>query len=140
MYYLKRAPDSHEASLITKHPTSNFQPPTYKFIYYFYKMNISSLYELYLRNPSVQTDTRKLQPGDLFFALKGDNFNGNKFAKQAIEAGAACAVIDEAAYAIDGKTFLVDDVLTSLQELAKHHRQHGAARLLGTKTAVAPEI
>ncbi len=86
-------------------------------------MNISSLYELYLRNPSVQTDTRKLQPGDLFFALKGDNFNGNKFAKQAIEAGAACAVIDEAAYAIDGKTFLVDDVLTALQELAKHHRQ-----------------
>lgn len=86
-------------------------------------MNISSLYELYLRHPSVQTDTRKLQQGDLFFALKGDNFNGNKFAQQAIDAGAALAVIDEAAYAIEGKTFLVDDVLTALQELAKYHRQ-----------------
>ncbi len=86
-------------------------------------MNIPSLYELYLRNPSVQTDTRKLQPGDLFFALKGDNFNGNKFAQQAIDAGAALAVIDEAAYAIEGKTLLVDDVLTALQELARHHRQ-----------------
>lgn len=86
-------------------------------------MNIPSLYELYLRNPSVQTDTRKLQPGDLFFALKGDNFNGNKFAQQAINAGAALAVIDEAAYAIEGKTLLVDDVLTALQELARHHRQ-----------------
>jgi len=71
----------------------------------------------------VQTDTRKLQPGDLFFALKGDNFNGNKFAQQAIDAGAALAVIDEAAYAIEGKTLLVDDVLTALQELARHHRQ-----------------
>jgi len=86
-------------------------------------MNIPSLYELYLRNPSVQTDTRKLQAGDIFFALKGDNFNGNKFAQQAIEAGAAAAVIDEAAYAIEGKTFLVDDVLTALQELAKYHRE-----------------
>lgn len=86
-------------------------------------MNIPSLYELFLRNPSVQTDTRKLQSGDLFFALKGENFNGNKFAQQAIDAGAACAVIDEAAYVIEGKTFLVDDVLTTLQELAKHHRQ-----------------
>lgn len=86
-------------------------------------MNITSLYELYLRHPSVQTDTRKLQPGDLFFALKGDNFNGNKFAQQAIDAGAVCAIIDEAAYAIEGKTILVDDVLTALHELAKYHRQ-----------------
>jgi UDP-N-acetylmuramoyl-tripeptide--D-alanyl-D-alanine ligase len=85
-------------------------------------MNLSSS-TLYLRNPSVQTDTRKLQAGDIFFALKGDNFNGNKFAQQAIEAGAAAAVIDEAAYAIEGKTFLVDDVLTALQELAKYHRE-----------------
>jgi len=86
-------------------------------------MHIQSLYELYLRNPSVQTDTRKLQAGDIFFALKGDNFNGNKFAHQAIEAGAAIAVIDEAAFAIEGKTMLVEDVLTTLQALARHHRQ-----------------
>jgi UDP-N-acetylmuramoyl-tripeptide--D-alanyl-D-alanine ligase len=86
-------------------------------------MNILPLYELYLRNPSVQTDTRKLQPGDLFFALKGDNFNGNKFAQQAIDAGAACAVIDDNRYMIEGKTYLVEDTLKALQELARHHRQ-----------------
>lgn len=86
-------------------------------------MNLQSLYDLYLQHPSVQTDTRKLKPGDIFFALKGENFNGNKFSAQAIEAGAILAVIDEAEYAIEGKTFLVDDVLTTLQELARHHRQ-----------------
>jgi UDP-N-acetylmuramoyl-tripeptide--D-alanyl-D-alanine ligase len=86
-------------------------------------MQIESLYKIYQQFPSVQTDTRKLKSGDIFFALKGDNFNGNEFAKQAIESGAAYAVIDEAAYEIPGKTFLVDDVLSALQQLAKHHRQ-----------------
>lgn len=86
-------------------------------------MSIEKLYEHYLSYPSVQTDTRKLKAGDIFFALKGDNFNGNLFAAKAIEAGAAYAVIDEEAYAIPGKTFLVDDVLTALQELARHHRE-----------------
>lgn len=86
-------------------------------------MLIDDLYTIYKKYPSVQTDTRKLQPGDIFFALKGDNFNGNEFAKQAIESGAAYAVIDEAEFEIPGKTFLVDDVLTALQQLARHHRQ-----------------
>lgn len=86
-------------------------------------MQIEKLYELYRQYPSVQTDTRKLKPGDLFFALKGANFNGNTFARQAIDAGAACVVIDEPEYAITGKTFLADDVLTALQELALHHRK-----------------
>lgn len=86
-------------------------------------MNIDELYNLFRQYPSVQTDTRKLKAGDIFFALKGDNFNGNTFAKKAIEAGAAYAVIDEAAYEISGKTIWVDDVLTALQQLAKHHRQ-----------------
>src|SRR5690242_15865338 len=86
-------------------------------------MTIEELYALYRRNPSVQTDTRKLKPGDMFFALKGDNFNGNEFASKAIESGAACAVIDEAKYEIPGKTILVENVLTSLQQLAKHHRE-----------------
>jgi UDP-N-acetylmuramoyl-tripeptide--D-alanyl-D-alanine ligase len=84
--------------------------------------SIERLYELYRRYPSVQTDTRKLQPGDLFFALKGPNFNGNAFVEKALEMGAATCVIDEEAYAISGKTFLVKDVLTALQELALHHR------------------
>jgi UDP-N-acetylmuramoyl-tripeptide--D-alanyl-D-alanine ligase len=86
-------------------------------------MSIEKLYAIYKEHPSVQTDTRKLKAGDLFFALKGDNFNGNAFAQQAIDAGAAYAVIDEAQYEIPGKTFLVADVLTALQELAKHHRE-----------------
>ena len=86
-------------------------------------MQIEQLYSIYQQYPSVQTDTRKLKTGDIFFALKGGNFNGNQFAKQAIETGAAYAVIDEKEFEISGKTILVDDVLTSLQQLAKHHRQ-----------------
>ncbi|MBN8672718.1 MAG: UDP-N-acetylmuramoyl-tripeptide--D-alanyl-D-alanine ligase [Chitinophagales bacterium] len=86
-------------------------------------MQIEQLYKIYLQYPSVQTDTRKLKAGDIFFALKGDNFNGNAFAEQAIQAGAVCAVIDEAANEIPGKTFLVPDVLDALQQLAKHHRE-----------------
>jgi UDP-N-acetylmuramoyl-tripeptide--D-alanyl-D-alanine ligase len=86
-------------------------------------MLIDELYRLYLRHPDVQTDTRKLKPGDIFFALKGPNFNGNAFAKQAIEQGATLAVIDEKEFEIPGKTFLVPDALTALQLLAKHHRE-----------------
>ncbi len=86
-------------------------------------MPIEELYSIYQQNPSVQTDTRKLKPGDLFFALKGQNFNGNEFAKKALEDGASFAVIDESKFEVPGKTFLVDDVLVVLQDLAKFHRQ-----------------
>ena len=86
-------------------------------------MFTGDLYEIYKQYPSIQTDTRKLKAGDIFFALKGGNFNGNAFAKQALDAGAAYAVIDEKEFEIPGKTFLVDDVLTALQQLAKHHRE-----------------
>jgi UDP-N-acetylmuramoyl-tripeptide--D-alanyl-D-alanine ligase len=86
-------------------------------------MSIKQLYDIYKQYPSVQTDTRKLKAGDIFFALKGDNFNGNSFAQKAIDAGAAYAVIDEAGFEIPGKTILVDNVLTSLQQLAKNHRE-----------------
>jgi UDP-N-acetylmuramoyl-tripeptide--D-alanyl-D-alanine ligase len=86
-------------------------------------MQMEQLYKIYQQYPSVQTDTRKLKPGDIFFALKGGNFNGNKFARQAIDSGAAYAVIDEKEFAIEGKTMLVDDVLITLQQLAKQHRQ-----------------
>lgn len=86
-------------------------------------MSIEQLYRIYKEYPSVQTDTRKLKEGDIFFALKGENFNGNEFVHKAIEAGAAYAVIDEEQYAVFGKTVLVDDVLTALQQLAKHHRE-----------------
>ena len=86
-------------------------------------MKTEDLYKIYLQYPSVQTDTRKLKEGNLFFALKGPNFNANEFAQKAIDAGATFAVIDDAQYRIEGKTILVDDVLTSLQQLAKYHRQ-----------------
>ena len=86
-------------------------------------MSIEQLYNIYKQYPSVQTDTRKLKEGDIFFALKGENFNGNSFVEKALEAGAAYTVIDEEPYAVFGKTVLVDDVLTALQQLAKHHRE-----------------
>jgi len=85
-------------------------------------INTEDLYEIYLQYPSVQTDTRRLKPGDLFFALKGPNFNANEFAEKALNAGAAYAIIDDKRYSNSDKTILVDDVLTTLQELAKHHR------------------
>lgn len=86
-------------------------------------MNMAELYSIYQQYPSVQTDTRKLQKDDLYFALKGPNFNGNAFAQKALDSGAAYAIIDEAQYAVEGKTLLVDDVLTTLQQLALHHRR-----------------
>ncbi|MBZ4190119.1 UDP-N-acetylmuramoyl-tripeptide--D-alanyl-D-alanine ligase [Niabella beijingensis] len=85
-------------------------------------MNTAALYQVYLSHPHVQTDTRRIQEGELFFALKGPNFNGNRFAQQAVDAGAAKVIIDEAAYEIPGKTILVPDVLHALQQLAAHHR------------------
>ena len=59
------------------------------------RISIDNLYQIYLKHPSVCTDTRKIQKGDLFFALKGEHFNGNQFAVQALENGAAYAIVDE---------------------------------------------
>lgn len=86
-------------------------------------MQIEQLYHIYQQHPSVQTDTRKLQPGDIFFALKGPNFNGNQFAHQALQAGAAYAVVDEAPAQPHERIIVVEDALATLQQLAKHHRQ-----------------
>ena len=86
-------------------------------------MQIPELYKIYLQFPNVETDTRKIKQNDLFFALKGPNFNGNKFATQALAGGAAYAVVDELTDASNNKIILVDDVLKTLQELALHHRQ-----------------
>jgi UDP-N-acetylmuramoyl-tripeptide--D-alanyl-D-alanine ligase len=84
---------------------------------------IEHLYHIYLQHPSVQTDTRLLQPGDIFFALKGPNFNGNTFAARALELGAAYAVIDEVPAGNDPRLLLVPNTLWALQELALHHRR-----------------
>ncbi|QNN41700.1 UDP-N-acetylmuramoyl-tripeptide--D-alanyl-D-alanine ligase [Pedobacter roseus] len=81
------------------------------------------LYDYYLENPVISTDTRNISPGCIFFALKGDLFNANEFAAQAIEKGAAYAVIDEEKYAQHDKCLLVKDVLSTLQDLARHHRK-----------------
>jgi UDP-N-acetylmuramoyl-tripeptide--D-alanyl-D-alanine ligase len=90
-------------------------------------MTIEFLYDLFQRHPSVQTDTRQLKQGDLFFALKGGNFNGNHFALRALELGAAYAIIDEPVVPPAGtpsdRLILVDDVLATLQQLALHHRR-----------------
>ena len=88
--------------------------------------SIEDLYSIYCTHPSVVTDTRKLKSGDLYFALKGPNFNGNVFAIAALEAGAAYAIVDEAISDSDTyqeRIILVQDVLTTLQQLAKYHRQ-----------------
>lgn len=86
-------------------------------------MSIAELYQVYRSHPRIQTDTRKLQAGDFFFALKGENFDGNAFAKQALSAGAAAAVIDDPSAYVDSRTIVVDDVLETLQQLAYYHRQ-----------------
>ncbi len=86
-------------------------------------MEINDLYKLYLQYPSIKIDTRKIVKGDLFFALKGPNFNGNHFAKQAIELGAAYAIIDEDVDDKDEKLVKTDNVLLVLQQLARHHRE-----------------
>lgn len=80
------------------------------------------LYSLFLQHPAVSTDTRTITPGCIFFALKGGNFNGNRFAKDALGKGAALAVIDEAEFASGEQTLLVPDVLKALQDLARYHR------------------
>ena len=80
------------------------------------------MYEWYSRFPSVTTDTRSLKPGDLFFALKGPNYNGNGYAQQALEKGAAACILDEKQSFNDDRLLYVTDVLTTLQELALYHR------------------
>lgn len=85
-------------------------------------MDIHKLYQKYRESGKVSTDTRQIIPGSVFFALKGDKFNANEFAAEALAKGASLAVVDEAKYAIDDRFFLVEDALTALQKLARHHR------------------
>lgn len=93
-------------------------------------MNIEQLYKLFLQFPTISTDTRKITKDCLFFALKGDNFNGNSYAKQALEKGAAFAIVDEKEYANENHIILVDDTLKSLQELASFHRKQSKAKVI----------
>ena len=83
---------------------------------------MSALYELYLKHPVISTDTRRIAPGSLFFALRGASFDGNRFAAEALEKGAAVAVVDDPSVALDDRYFVVEDSLQALQALAHEHR------------------
>lgn len=93
--------------------------------------DLSRIYDIFLQYPNVQTDTRKLKSGDLYFALKGDNFDGNQFAQQAIAAGAAYAIVDDVQVVAGEQYLYVADVLETLQALAQLHRKQSKAIILG---------
>ncbi len=94
-------------------------------------MNIQELYKLYKQSYTVSTDTRKVTKGCLFFALKGDNFNGNKFSEEALKKGASYAIVDEQQYQTKPSIILVDDVLKNLQLLARYHRKQLNLPIIG---------
>ena len=85
-------------------------------------MKIEDIYQLYSKHYLVDTDTRNIRKDTVFFALKGDNFNGNKFAEEALKQGALYAIIDEKEYQTQPNIILVEDVLKTLQQLANYHR------------------
>lgn len=94
-------------------------------------MDIQALYKLYQENPVISTDTRTIPEGSIFFALRGEKFNANTFAAQALAAGARYVVVDEANYAVGDRCILVDDVLSTLQQLANFHRQQLTIPVIG---------
>lgn len=89
------------------------------------------IYQHYLSYPTISTDTRNITPGCLFFALKGENFDANVFARNALNLGAAFVIIDNPEFQLDDRCILVDDVLTTLQELAKYHRSQLRIPVIG---------
>lgn len=89
-----------------------------------------TLYELYLKHPTISTDSRTIEKDSLFFALKGESFDANEFAQQAIDNGAAYAIIDNPSMKTSDRFILVDNTLTALQELAKLHRQQLKTKII----------
>ncbi len=87
-------------------------------------MDIAAIHSLFLECTTVSIDTRKIQPNSFFVAIKGENFDANTFAKEALEKGASYVVIDNSDYFIDQRTILVSDSLKALQELAQFHRNY----------------
>lgn len=96
-------------------------------------MDIKELYELYLQHPQVTTDSRDCPAGSIFIALKGETFDGNKFAKAALDKGCAYAIVDEKEYADehDSRIILVDDCLTTFKQLAREHRRQFDIPVIG---------
>ena len=94
-------------------------------------MSIKEIYQLYKQFPVVTTDSRNCPENSIFVALKGENFNGNKFALSAIKSGCAYAIVDEAEYATDERIMLVEDCLQTLQQLATYHRRQLNVTVIG---------
>jgi len=97
----------------------------------FVYMEIQELYHLFLEKENVSTDTRNIIKDSIFFALKGENFDANQFAQQALDNGAFYAVVDDKNVVKSDKFILVDDVLTTLQNLANHHRKQFKIPVIG---------
>lgn len=102
-----------------------------KGFFIFTHMEIAELYKIFLNHPVISTDTRKVSNGCLFFALKGENFDANTFAEQAIIEGAAYAIIDNVNFKKTEKYILVDDVLETLQRLSNYHRKQFTIPFIG---------
>ena len=94
-------------------------------------MSIKELYKIFQKHPKISIDSRLIEKDCLFFALKGEKFNGNEFAHGALENGAAYSVIDEKLYQSDKHCIIVDDVLSTLQELSRYHREQLGIPILG---------
>jgi UDP-N-acetylmuramoyl-tripeptide--D-alanyl-D-alanine ligase len=93
-------------------------------------MSIPELHQHFLKYSFVCTDTRKIKKGAIFFAIKGDNFNGNTFAQTAIEQGCSLAIVDEKEFATQPQIVLVNNVLECLQELANFHRKYWGKKII----------
>ncbi|HUH74412.1 MAG TPA: UDP-N-acetylmuramoyl-tripeptide--D-alanyl-D-alanine ligase [Chitinophagales bacterium] len=94
-------------------------------------MEIQELYQLFLESNGVTTDSRNIGNNQIFFALKGERFDGNEFALDAIEIGAKVSVVDDIDYHVEGKTILVEDTLYTLQALANYHRKQFSIPIIG---------
>ena len=92
---------------------------------------IEKLYKAYIASRRVTTDSRAITPGCIFFAFKGATFDGNAFAPQALEQGAALCVISDPQYKVDERCIVVPDVLATLQELAQEQRRHMTIPVIG---------
>ncbi|MFT3687425.1 MAG: UDP-N-acetylmuramoyl-tripeptide--D-alanyl-D-alanine ligase [Phycisphaerales bacterium] len=86
-------------------------------------MTIQNIHDLFIKSNKISIDTRKIEPNSMFVAIKGERFDANAFAKEALEKGAGYVIIDNADYFIDARTIVVEDSLKTLQELAQYHRQ-----------------
>jgi UDP-N-acetylmuramoyl-tripeptide--D-alanyl-D-alanine ligase len=94
-------------------------------------IDIASLYSLFIQNPDITTDSRNIRPGSVYVALRGEHFDGNTFAAQALEKGARIAIVDHADYYIDNRTVVVEDCLVTLQQLASFHRRKLGVPIIG---------